>query len=147
MFVAGALVGGVIAGAIAHDDHSNCGDHYNYSEYGDASLREEIRRNEASLEEHERFAKRLEEEFQENLTEEIKNLQADNNLKDWFPNKSPITTLDELKGLSKESLRVLQNQIDTEIAKDEKHIQEIDRAIQRINALTLLTPQKGKKNE
>lgn len=147
MFVAGALVGGVIAGAIAHDDHSNYGDHYNYSEYGDASLREEIRRNEASLEEHERFAKRLEEEFQENLTEEIKNLQADNNLKDWFPNKSPITTLDELKGLSKESLRVLQNQIDTEIAKDEKHIQEIDRAIQRINALTLLTPQKGRKNE
>ncbi|MDD7196157.1 MAG: hypothetical protein PUH38_06800 [Acidaminococcus fermentans] len=147
MFVAGALVGGVVVGAIAHDDHSNYGDHYNYSEYGDASLREEIRRNEASLEEHERLAKRLEEEFQENLTEEIENLQADNHLKDCSPNKLSVTTLDELKDLSNESLRVLQNQIDAEIAKDEEHIQEIDRAIQRINALTLLTPQKGRKNE
>ncbi|WP_279127369.1 hypothetical protein [Acidaminococcus fermentans] len=137
MFIVGAVAGGAVIGAIAHDDHSDYGDHYNYSEYNDASLREEIRRNEASLEEHQKLAARLEREFKQGLLNEVQNLKDNQDTGELVKNNPRIASLDDFKSLSEESRLLLKDRLDRKIAEDKKHLQDIDLAIQRINAMTL----------
>lgn len=139
MFVAAVGAIGVV-GVIAigssddHDDHSN---HANYSEYDDAALTDEIRQKEAQLEQHRRLQARLEQEVEDEFDSEIESLVADDDIRPLMKYDVGGTGKKKLKNMSAAALEELDRELDASLKKDKQHIKEIDRAIQRINALTL----------
>lgn len=137
MFVAavGGVVGGALIGAIAHEDHSN---HGNYSEYNDAALTDQIRQKEAEYEHHRRMKSRLEQELNEEFQIELENLEADNDIRPLLNQNVSGEGIKKFENMSNAALQKLDSELEASLAKDKQRLQEIDKTIQRINALTLL---------
>ena len=139
MFVAavGGVVGGALVGAIIHEDHSNHGNHANYSEYNDAALTDQIRQKEAEYEHHRRMKSRLEQELNEEFQIELENLEADNDIRPLLNQNVSGEGIKKFENMSKAALQKLDGELEASLAKDKQRLQEIDKTIQRINALTL----------
>ena len=79
----------------------------------------------------------MEREFKQGLLNEVQNLKDNQDTGELVKNNPRIASLDDFKSLSEESRLLLKDRLDRKIAEDKKHLQDIDLAIQRINAMTL----------
>lgn len=136
MFIAGILVvGGIVAAS--HEDHSNYSDYYrDHSQYGDAYLVAEIKSKEAKLEERQKEVERIKKELnnryaecrvalrnEEKLTEVIKDIE-------W---KQGLVLEFNSGEYKKQLIEKITNDINSEIEKDKKQLEEINAAILKIN--------------
>lgn len=125
MFVAG-IIGGVVVGAFAYDDHSN---HSNYSRYSDAHMTARIRQKENEIEQ-------LRKRVRASIQGEVDSLKE-------HPDIGPLIADNVSKGnlgieqLSCSAIDKLEENLESEISKDEKELQDIDKMIQKINNMTL----------
>ena len=131
MFVAG-IIGGVVVGALAYDDHSNYSDysdHSNYSRYSDAHMTARIRQKENEIEQ-------LRKRVRASIQGEVDSLKE-------HPDIGPLIAGNVSKGnlgidqLSCSAIDKLEENLESEISKDEKELQDIDKMIQKINNMTL----------
>ena len=135
MFVAavGGVVGAVVIGAVNHSDYS---DHYNYSEYGDSSeldvikkLEDEVNKKEKGIEAYKRDAK---EKYQARLNE--------------LKQEETYASLDAAKANILEDVKKeMQAEVAAEIQDEKQQLEYIDQMIARINEIELAENHQGGK--
>ena len=140
MFIAGIIGGVVVGGAIAHgnhSDHSNHGNYSDYSEYSDAYLTDKIYEKKEQLEREQEQISELQEEVRCRFEQEIKALSEN---EDIFPVLDELEDEDSdgLKCLSDNAIKRLEKKLKEEIDEDQRKLQEIDKAIQKINQMRLM---------
>lgn len=126
MFIAGAVVvGGIIVG---YDDHSRHSDHSRHREYGDSSVREEIKRKENEVNRKESDVENLRRRMQNNFDSRISELRREKNYSGL--GLPPSHMIDSVKD-------DMRRELDNEISRDRQELAEIDKMIARINELEL----------
>lgn len=137
MFIVGVIAGGVIAGAIAHDDYSRYSE---YSKYSDAELVASIdaqkRQRQYKYEELESIKKNLLSKY----VEEIAVLEDEPVLVDKInviKGKDKINNIDNIDSIRNELLTYVKNNLEKELNNDRKQLVEIDTALARINEIQL----------
>lgn len=137
MFIVGVIAGGVIAGAIAHDDHSRYSE---YSKYSDAEIVANIeaqkRQRQYKYEELESIKKNLLSKY----AEEISVLEDEPVLADKIniiKRKDKIDNIDNIYSIRSELLTQVKNKLEKELNNDRKQLVEIDTALARINEIQL----------
>lgn len=134
MFIAG-VVGVVVVGVIAHDDHSNYGDHYNHSEYGDSTMVEEIKRFKEQVNRKKKDIDEYKVEINRRYQEQLEELKRE------YPygGLSPDT-----KNILNEVKKEMQAELEDEIKEEKNKLERINQMIKRINEIELMeTQQKG----
>lgn len=137
MFIAGIVVGGVIAGAVAHGDHSDYGD---WSEYSDAGIKADIEQQKAELKELKRNAERQKDAVREDFDEYIDGLQDEYQLSDADVDairQDPSWYMQSEKGLKKELQEKMEEKLQADIADDTAQLKKIDSLIVKINQMKL----------
>ena len=137
MFIVGVIAGGVIAGAIAHDDYSRYSE---YSKYSDAELVASIdaqkRQRQYKYEELESIKKNLLSKY----VEEIAVLEDEPVLVDKInviKGKDKINNIDNIDSIRNELLTYVKNNLEKELNNDRRQLVEIDKALVRINEIQL----------
>lgn len=137
MFIVGVIAGGVIAGAIAHDDYSRYSE---YSKYSDAELVASIdaqkRQRQYKYEELESIKKNLLSKY----VEEIAVLEDEPVLVDKInviKGKDKINNIDNIDSIRNELLTHVKNNLEKELNNDRRQLVEIDTALARINEIQL----------
>lgn len=137
MFIVGVIAGGVIAGAIAHDDYSRYSE---YSKYSDAELVASIdaqkRQIQYKYEELESIKKNLLSKY----AEEISVLEDEPVLVDKIniiKGKDKASNIDNIDSIRNELLIHVKNKLEKELNDDRKQLVEIDTALVRINEIQL----------
>lgn len=137
MFIVGVIAGGVIAGAIAHDDYSRYSE---YSKYSDAELVASIdaqkRQRQYKYEELESIKKNLLSKY----AEEISVLEDEPVLVDKIniiKGKDKASNIDNIDSIRNELLIHVKNKLEKELNDDRKQLVEIDTALVRINEIQL----------
>lgn len=138
MFVAGIVVVGIIGGAAAHGDYSDYDD--SHSQYGDASVKLQIREAEAQLQQAESEVKRLRANVQEQFeqcVDDVRNefgLQEDDFKEIKSHSQRYISKPFELK---QDMTNILKIKLEKSMAADRKNLKNIDDMIKKINDMTL----------
>lgn len=133
-FVA-ALGGIVVVGALATIDHSDYSDHYNHSEYGDATMVEEIKRFKEQVDKKKKDIDKYKAEINKRYQERLEGLKQEYPYNGLTPDTKNI--LNEIKKEMKEELEV-------EIQEEKNKLERINQMIERINEIGLTeTQQKG----
>lgn len=132
MFVAG-VVGVVVVGAIAHDDHSNYGDHYNHSEYGDATMVEEIKRFKEQVDKKKKDIDEYKAEINRRYQEQLEELKRE----------YPYDGLSQdTKNILNEVKKEMQAELEDEIKEEKNKLERINQMITRINEIELMETQR-----
>lgn len=130
MFIASAAAGAVVW-RVRHDDHSNWSE---YSEYHDASLREEIEENKKKAERRKRDAAEIRKEIISQQVETLRELGVEVNISDSANAAEFGRSVDKAEKAVKQKLK---DNLSEELKADKKKIKDIDDAIRRINELQL----------
>ncbi len=143
MIVAAIGVVGVIAviGAGSHDDHR---DHSNHRNYPDSSLRDEIAKLEAEIDDYQRSVNRfnnnnghaaIHEFFDFVRSNPELSKKVEEKLGTCWNNTN--ASLDDLKKTMKNISSVMVKELETDINKEKKRLQSIDETLRRINNIEL----------
>lgn len=135
MFCVGIVAGGVIAGALAHDNHSRYRDH---SQYSDATLQMEIREKEEQLDRQRQEVIRLQKEVRQQYDEELEALRDNpdfNNIVDTYQGTGSESK--KISTLSDHLMQHMQAKLEAELQADEKQLQEIDQIVFKITQMSL----------
>lgn len=138
MFVAGVVVAGIIGGAAVHGNYSDYDD--SHSQYGDASVKLQIREAEAQLQQAESEVKRLRADVQEQFeqcVDDVRNefgLQEDDFKEIKSYSQRYISKPFELK---QDMTNILKMKLEKSMAADRKNLKNIDDMIKKINDMTL----------
>lgn len=144
MFIAGVVVGGVIAGAIAHEDHSRYDD---YSDvYSDADLVNKIKATRTQREQKEEEWVRLENELRNTFYEELSYLRGEGLIDDFLKlknlNNFDYDDGDKLDNLRSAMKSYVRNKLNDELEVDRQQLADIDATIAKINEIQLTAKQK-----
>jgi hypothetical protein len=131
MFVAIVGVVGVVGVVTAYGDYSDYGDHGNYSEYSDASLVDDILKENGKLENSTRELQRAKHERASFSDEAREELMTNPELRPFLKKSGSFETMSE------DAMRKLEASLEKNIAQDEAALQGIDRLIQQVNELQL----------
>lgn len=141
MFIVGGIVGVVVIGVAAHDDHSDYSDHSNWhdhSQYGDSYLRNQIQGKEQEIAQKRRELDNLKKSVRTQVQECVQTLEQEEGMSGFGQeitnNDYYINHQEELKRRVKDKLA---EKLEADIKEDKQKLAEIDQAITRINKIQL----------